>query len=149
MRIFSGGRVGRGCSSTQASPGAQHKSCSAAEARFGAGVKPEAIILTHGHFDHAGSAQTLAEQWEVPIYAHRLEVPYVTGRAKYPPKDPTVGGAIAFLSRFMPARAESVGDRLRELPPNESARHTRLEVVSYAGPFARTYFLFSVNPIGC
>ncbi|MGI8965708.1 MAG: MBL fold metallo-hydrolase [Limisphaerales bacterium] len=91
----------------------------AAEARFGAGAKPEAIILTHGHFDHAGSALKIAERWDVPIYAHPLELPYLNGRSDYPPPDPTVGGAIAFLSRFMPARARVFGDRLRELRPGE------------------------------
>ncbi len=51
-------------------PGRAKQIFEAAEARFGAGAKPEAIILTHGHFDHAGSALKLAERWEVPIYAH-------------------------------------------------------------------------------
>jgi glyoxylase-like metal-dependent hydrolase (beta-lactamase superfamily II) len=91
----------------------------AAAARFGAGVKPEAIILTHGHFDHAGSAHALAEEWEVPIYAHRLELPYVSGISTYPPPDPTIGGAIAFLSRFVPARAHRVNNRMRQLPPDK------------------------------
>src|SRR2546425_2218184 len=91
----------------------------AAEARFGAGARPEAILLTHGHFDHAGSALALAERWDVPIYAHRLEFPYLNGRSSYPPPDPTIGGAIAFLSRFMPSRARDFGGRLRELKPNE------------------------------
>ncbi|MDQ2919787.1 MAG: MBL fold metallo-hydrolase [Verrucomicrobiota bacterium] len=100
-------------------PGRASQIMAAAEARFGAGVKPEAIILTHGHFDHAGSAHALADAWQVPIYAHRLEFPYLSGRAKYPPKDPTVGGAIAFLSRFMPTRAHALAHRLRELPPSE------------------------------
>ena len=56
----------------------------------GAGAPPEAIVLTHGHFDHAGSALQLAEYWDVPIYAHRLEMPYLTGKADYPPPDPTI-----------------------------------------------------------
>src|SRR3954462_15262149 len=43
-----------------------------AEDRFGRGARPEAIVLTHGHFDHAGSAGALAKHWRVPIYAHRL-----------------------------------------------------------------------------
>src|SRR5207302_11450207 len=73
-------------------PGNAGNIVAAAEAHFGADVKPEAIILTHGHFDHAGSAHTLAQKWNVPIYAHRLELPYVSGRARYPAKDPTVGG---------------------------------------------------------
>lgn len=91
----------------------------AAEARFGAGAKPEAIILTHGHFDHAGSAEKLARLWQVPIYAHPLELPYLTGRSAYPPPDPTLGGAIAFLSRFMPSGPYDFRELVRELPPKE------------------------------
>ena len=100
-------------------PGRSNQIIEAAEARFGAGVPPEAIVLTHGHFDHAGSALRLAEYWNVPIYAHRLELPYLTGRSDYPPPDPTVGGAIAFLSRFMPAGGYNLTGRIRELQPNE------------------------------
>ena len=88
----------------------------ACEERFGADARPEAIYLTHGHFDHAGSALALATFWDVPIFAHRLEMPYVTGRSPYPPKDPTTGGAIAFLSRFFPDRGTDLGERVRELP---------------------------------
>ena len=100
-------------------PGRAAQIYDAAEARFGAGSRPEAIYLTHGHFDHAGSALQLAEKWDVPIFAHRMELPYLTGRSDYPPPDPTIGGAIAFLSRFMPHRRRDLGDRLHELPPGE------------------------------
>ena len=101
-------------------PGRANQIIEAAEARFGAGAPPESIVLTHGHFDHAGSALRLAEYWDVPIYAHRLEIPYLTGRSDYPPPDPTVGGAIAFLSRFMPSQALAIlTGRIRELQPNE------------------------------
>ena len=100
-------------------PGRTAQILEAAEARFGAGARPEAIVLTHGHFDHAGSALPLAEHWDVPIYAHRLEAPYLNGKSEYPPPDPTVGGAIAFLSRFMPSGSRNLGGRLRELQPNE------------------------------
>ncbi|MDQ6624422.1 MAG: MBL fold metallo-hydrolase [Verrucomicrobiota bacterium] len=100
-------------------PGRARQIMNAAEARFGAGVKPEAIILTHGHFDHSGSAKALADKWDVPVYAHRLELPYLTGRSPYPPPDPTLGGAIAFLSRFMPSRPANLGERVQELLPNE------------------------------
>src|SRR5689334_1807146 len=40
---------------------------------------PSAIILTHAHFDHVGSLRKLADEWDVPIYAHSLEKPYLTG----------------------------------------------------------------------
>ncbi len=91
----------------------------AAEARFGSDSRPEAIILTHGHFDHAGSARELADYWDVPIYAHPLELPYLTGQSPYPSPDPTIGGAIAFLSRFMPSRAFDFSGRLRPLEIGE------------------------------
>ncbi len=96
-------------------PGRAREILTAAEARFGAGSAPEAIILTHGHIDHAGNAVALADAWDVPIYAHRLETPFLAGRSAYPPADPTVGGATAFLSRFLPVRPRDLGGRLREL----------------------------------
>ena len=54
----------------------------------------------------------LAEHWDVPIYAHPLELPYLTGRSAYPPPDPTIGGAIGFLSRFMPSKALRLSARV-------------------------------------
>jgi glyoxylase-like metal-dependent hydrolase (beta-lactamase superfamily II) len=61
---------------------------------FGENNRPSSIILTHGHFDHIGSLKLLAEEWNVPVYAHYLEIPYLTGKSSYPPADPTVGGGI-------------------------------------------------------
>lgn len=100
-------------------PGCADEIFAAAEARFGAGSRPQAIYLTHGHFDHAGSAAELADRWEVPIFAHPMERPYLTGRSDYPPPDPTIGGAMAFLSRFIPFRARDLGDRVRKLPEGD------------------------------
>jgi glyoxylase-like metal-dependent hydrolase (beta-lactamase superfamily II) len=84
----------------------------AAESRYGVGARPEAIVLTHGHYDHSGSAAELAEIWRVPILAHRLEMPYLSGKSEYPPPDPTAPGFMAFLSRFIKPHAIDVGDRL-------------------------------------
>ena len=63
---------------------------------------PGAIVLTHGHPDHAGSARELAELWNVKIYASKRETPFLTGKSIYPPYDPTVGGALALMARAMP-----------------------------------------------
>jgi glyoxylase-like metal-dependent hydrolase (beta-lactamase superfamily II) len=58
----------------------------AAERRFGEGSRSAAIVMTHGHFDHGGALKDLAEHWDVPIYAHELELPYLDGRSSYPPR---------------------------------------------------------------
>ncbi len=101
-------------------PGRAAQIQAAAEKRFGAKARPEAIVLTHGHFDHAGSARELADFWDVPIYAHLLDMPFLTGKSLFPPPDPTVGGAMAFMSRFFPPNGMDLGGRVRVLPPDGS-----------------------------
>ena len=73
-------------------PGSANAIVDAAARRFGPGARPSAILLTHGHFDHVGASAELAEAWDAPVFAHPLEMPYLTGRSPYPPPDPTVGG---------------------------------------------------------
>jgi glyoxylase-like metal-dependent hydrolase (beta-lactamase superfamily II) len=93
----------------------------AADHRFGQGSRPFGVILTHGHFDHVGSAKTLAEHWDVPIFAHPLEFPYLDGRSSYPPADPLVGGgAMALLSPLFPRSPVDIGKWLKMLPVDNS-----------------------------
>ena len=93
----------------------------AAEERFGQDAKPKAIILTHGHFDHVGALQELAEGWDVPIYAHGLEHPYLNGASAYPPPDPSVGGGLmARMSGFYPKAPIDVSSWLKALPEDGS-----------------------------
>lgn len=93
----------------------------AGENRFGQGSRPAAILLTHGHFDHVGALKALAERWDVPIYAHPLEFPYLDGRAAYPPPDPSVGGGLmARLAGFYPRGPINVSRWLHPLPTDGS-----------------------------
>jgi glyoxylase-like metal-dependent hydrolase (beta-lactamase superfamily II) len=92
-----------------------------AEAAFGKGVKPNAIVLTHGHFDHVGAIESLVEDWDVPVYAHRDELPYLQGNLKYPPPDPGVGGGLmAVISPLYPRTSANLGARAVALPEDGS-----------------------------
>lgn len=95
----------------------------AARRRFG-DRRPGAVVLTHGHFDHVGALLPLARAWQVPVYAHELEHPYLDGSASYPPPDPTVGGGlISALSGFFPAGPTDASPYLRPLPADGSVPH--------------------------
>lgn len=101
-------------------PGYRRSIESAARERYGS-RPPSAIVLTHGHFDHVGSLKSLARQWDVPVYAHRLEMPHLAGRRAYPPPDPTVGGGVmAWSARLYPRAPVDVSTHLRMLPEDGS-----------------------------
>jgi len=102
-------------------PGFTNQIIQGAAERFGVNARPAAIMMTHGHFDHVGSLRELAERWDAPIYAHPLELPYLTGRSPYPPADPGVGGGgMALLSWMYPRGPIDLGDRVHPLPANRS-----------------------------
>lgn len=91
----------------------------AAEKRFGPHNPPQAIILTHGHFDHVGSVIGLSEQWKVPVYAHEAELPFLTGKQDYLQPDPGAsGGLLAKMSPLFPNHAINLGNRVQALPAN-------------------------------
>jgi glyoxylase-like metal-dependent hydrolase (beta-lactamase superfamily II) len=88
-----------------------------AEELFWPEVRPAAIILTHAHFDHVGSLVKLAREWDVPVYAHYMEQPYLNGQCSYPPADPTVGGGLmSAMSWMYPRGPVDISDHLQTLP---------------------------------
>lgn len=83
-----------------------------AERRFNR--PPLAIVLTHGHFDHVSAAPWLSEHWDVPVYAHEREAPYLTGQTEYPPPHASAGGGMmSLLSPIYPRGPVNLGTRLR------------------------------------
>ncbi|MDS1114969.1 MBL fold metallo-hydrolase [Gordonia westfalica] len=51
-----------------------------------------ALIITHGHFDHVGTARRLAKQWRIPVHVHRDDAWLAAHPYRYAHENPTRGG---------------------------------------------------------
>lgn len=90
------------------------------ESRFGGPAS--AIVLTHGHFDHVSGAADLAQAWSIPIYAHPLEFPYLTGEKEYPPPQTGAGGGLmSWLAPLYPRGPVNLSRWLRPLATGPGA----------------------------
>lgn len=98
-------------------PKSAHEIKEMVQERYGEDAHPRAIVLTHGHFDHAGSIAELLEEWRVQVYAHELELPYLTGKKDYPPGDPNVdSGLVAKMSPMFPNHGIDISGHVQKLP---------------------------------
>src|SRR5699024_969551 len=74
-----------------------------------------------GHFDHVGGIIDMLNYWDIPVYAHPLEIPFLTGEKSYPKADISVeGGAIAKMSFIFPHEPVQLGNFIKELPKDGS-----------------------------
>jgi glyoxylase-like metal-dependent hydrolase (beta-lactamase superfamily II) len=77
----------------------------AAESVFGPGSRPVAIVLTHIHPDHSGSALELARMWDLPVYVHPDEMVLAPGGYLPEYGNPLDRWLIVPLLRLVPRRA--------------------------------------------
>lgn len=65
------------------------------------------IVLTHGHADHVGAVTRLLGVWpDIPVLAHRLEIPPMTGEATYPGRRRAAAYLPRGLARPLPEDAD-------------------------------------------
>ncbi|KKK33202.1 hypothetical protein WQ57_25060 [Mesobacillus campisalis] len=52
-------------------------------------LQPEAVVLTHAHFDHIGAVDQVREHYSIPVYVHEKEADWLT--------DPALNGSQYFM----------------------------------------------------
>jgi glyoxylase-like metal-dependent hydrolase (beta-lactamase superfamily II) len=98
---------------------------------FGTNARPEAILLTHGHVDHVGAGRDLAVYFDVKIYAHVSELPFLNGTLDYPPADASVGGPMGLIAPFLSTKGHDLGEAISDIA--NAALPTGWEVIETPG----------------
>jgi glyoxylase-like metal-dependent hydrolase (beta-lactamase superfamily II) len=85
------------------------------------------IMLTHGHPDHSGGAARIAREHDVPVYAHRLELPFLEGTRSYPRiarlLQPARPGLASALREDASGKLQPFGSLTPWLTPGHSPGH--------------------------
>src|SRR4051812_38602572 len=76
----------------------------------------EAVVLTHGHFDHVGIAERIRSQLGVPVYVHENDVPLTKHPWRYDHERPRAR-YLATQVRALPIVAALVRNRAWLAPP--------------------------------
>ncbi|MBS4209605.1 MBL fold metallo-hydrolase [Bacillus sp. FJAT-50079] len=73
--------------------------------------KPLAVVLTHAHFDHIGAVDAVRDEWNIPVYIHKVEAEWLT--------NPSFNGSARFPTQITarPADHQLTGDATLEIGP--------------------------------
>src|SRR5690625_7461128 len=84
---------------------------------------PEGVCCTQGYYDHVCGLRCLIRYRPViKIYAHPLEMPFITGESSYPPPDPSVPGAMARMSWLYPMESAHIEHHVYPLEGGEDRK---------------------------
>lgn len=89
------------------------------------------ILLTHGHGDHTGAVTGIVEQWNVPVLAHDIEIPYLQGDLVYPRRKKLEANLPKGLAKPLPIDSEGNLVEIAGLTPYFTPGHSPGHVVYY------------------
>ncbi|MGC9116793.1 MAG: MBL fold metallo-hydrolase, partial [Conexivisphaera sp.] len=100
------------------------------------GARVSAIVLTHYHLDHSGSAADLRAATGARVYVHEADAPFVSGRER-PPLPPTVPReTLSAYSSMKPVEPDSLlrdGDVVLGFRVIHAPGHTPGSIVLHDG----------------
>lgn len=95
------------------------------------GIKPDAVVLTHSHFDHSAHADDIRKMYDIPLIIHEKEASLL--------KDPTMNLSASFMNRPI----SLVADRLVKDGDEICFGKEKLTVISTPGHTVGSMSLYS------
>lgn len=89
------------------------------------------ILLTHGHVDHVGAIRAILQRHAIPVYAHRIEIPYMEGSLPYPGRNKAVSYVSRGLAQPLSEQEDGQLHTIAGLQPLHTPGHSPGHVVYY------------------
>ncbi|AOZ94085.1 MBL fold metallo-hydrolase [Paenibacillus crassostreae] len=89
------------------------------------------VMLTHGHGDHTGAILKILNVTQVPIFAHRIEIPYIEGELPYPRRKKAAISIPKQITQALPETNQGVLQTMGGLTPYLTPGHSPGHVVYY------------------
>lgn len=89
------------------------------------------ILLTHGHSDHVGALKKIQSETQVPVFAHKMEIPYMEGDKRYPRRKKFEMNVEKNMVQPLPTDKHEVPIQFSGLQPYLTPGHSPGHVVYY------------------